>query len=440
MIRCSTTKKISWANLVQVAMDSTPPPRMHNAAAYSGLYGQLVTQAAFTWWRRSLATEQPHITLADILALEQRIAASLNGLMTSAELGWESCEAAMALGEPGEQFTATVVALRSHDVRHIQAVVESGLKSEQVTTGLISAFGWLGSDIISPWIVKFLNGKDLNHKYLGIAACSVRRADPGEKLNEILKREDCRQHIPLYTRALRLVGELRRLDLMTALHAAAVSPEPSIAFWANWSLILLGQHAAIKPLQPLVCNRGPHQARALQMAFRVLPIGSAQEWISAMSQDPVNVRTVITATGVLGDPHAVNWLIGKMTDPLLARLAGEAFTNITGVDLVKYRLHQEPRVDQPPVSPDESIGAPLHQEDENLPLPDVDKVAALWRHHGSNFMVGRRYFLGKPITPEWLKSWITEGTMRQRHAAALELALIDPNSRLANTRAKVFNE
>ena len=44
------------------------------------------------------------------------------------------------------------------------------------------------------------------------------------------------------------------------------------------------------------------------------------------------------------------------------------------------------------------------------------------------------------ITPEWLKSRITEGTMRQRHAAALELALIDPNSRLTNTRAKVASE
>ena len=421
-------------------MDSTLSPRMHATVAYRGLYGQLVTQAAFTWWRRSLAIDQPHITLADILALEQRIAAPLNGLMTSVELGWESCEAALALGEPGEQFTATVVALRSHDVRHIQAVVESGLASKQVTTGLISAFGWLGPDIIAPWIIKFLNGKDLNHKYLGIAACSVRRADPGEKLNDILKREDCRQHTPLYARALRLVGELRRQDLMTALHAAAISPEPSIAFWANWSLILLGQHAAVKPLQSLVFNRGPHQARALQMAFRVLPIASAQEWISTLSQDPVNVRTVITATGVLGDPHAVNWLIGKMADPLLVRLAGEAFTNITGVDLVKYRLHKELHAGQSSISPDGSVDTQVELEDDNLPLPDVDKVVTLWRHHGANFMVGRRYFLGKPITPEWLKNRITEGTMRQRHAAALELALIDPNSRLTNTRAKVANE
>ena len=267
----------------------------------------------------------------------------------------------------------------------------------------------------------------------------MRRQDPGELLTTILKREDCLSHAKLHARALRLIGELRRLDLMSALQNAAGSKEPSIAFWANWSTILLGQHAVVKNLQPLVFNRGPYQARAIQIAFRVLPIEQAREWISTMSKDPAGVRAVITATGVLGDPHAVNWLIGKMADPLLARLAAESFTNITGVDLEKHQLHESPHYGQDPIPNDETDDAHVGMdEDENLPWPDVEKVAALWRNHGANFMVGRRYFLGKPITPEWLKRAISEGNMRQRHAAALELALIDPQSRLINTHARVI--
>lgn len=346
----------------------------------------------------------------------------------------------MALGEPGGQFTSTVVAFRSHDVHKIQTVVETGLSNPRATKGLISAMGWLGPEVTQQWIGKFLIGKDLNHKYLGVAACSVRREDPGEMLTTVLKRDDCLKHAQLQVRALRLAGELRRHDLTDVLQAALFSKEPSIAFWANWSGILLGQRALVRNLQPMVFQRGPFQARAIQIAFRVLPIEQARAWISALAKDPASVRAVITATGVLGDPHAVSWLIGKMSEPALARLAAESFTNITGVDLVKYDLNKDSPEDTDPTSTDDATTAHIGMdEDENLPWPDIEKLTALWRKHGANFTVGQRYFLGKPIAPEWLKHKINEGSMRQRHAAALELALIDPQSRFINTHAKVLS-
>ena len=407
------------------------------ARAYRNIYERYVTEASFLWLLRSIALEQPHYSRVDIAELEQRITAQLDGLMTSVELGWRCCETALEFGEPGEQFTATVIALRSHETRHIQAAVETGLSNPRTTRGLISALGWLGADLVQLWIDRFLNGKDLNHKYLGLATCSVRGIDPGEILSTILKRADCLQHTLLHARALRLIGELRRLDLMASLQAAAGSKEPTIAFWANWSMILLGQHAAVKNLQPLVLNPGPLQARAIQMAFRVLPVEPAREWISTMAKDPAQARTVVTATGVLGDPHAVNWLISKMADPQLARLAGEAFTFITGVDLVKFHIHKHPRTNGAPI-PNDDVNDPQVEldNDENLPWPDVEKVTALWRNHGANFRVGQRYLLGKLITPGWLQNRINEGSMRQCHAAALELALINSPTRLINTRAR----
>lgn len=419
-------------------MDSTAPHTNHRTHAYRDMYEQGVAEASFLWLLRSLKIEQPQHTVTVVAELETRVQNELDGLMTSPDLGWACCEPTLAFGEPGEQFTATVIALRSHETRHIQTAVETGLSNRRATQGLISALGWLESDIVQPWIGRFLNSKDLNHKFLGIAACSVRREDPGELLTSILKREDCQKHTALHARALRLIGECRRRDLMNALQAAAGSQEPSMAFWAHWSTILLGQHTAVKNLQPLVFKRGPFQARAIQLAFRVLPIEQAREWISAMAKDPENARAVIIATGVLGDPHAVNWLIGKMADPLLARLAGEAFTFITGVDLVQHQPHEDPHNGGAPIPNDDENDAQVDMDDdENLSWPDGEKIAALWRYHGANFRVGQRYFLGKPITPDWLRSQINAGTLRQRHAAALELALIDPLSRLINTRAKV---
>ena len=420
-------------------MDITAPKTTAHARAYRDLYERGVDDAAFLWLLRSIVIDQPHYNVADLAELEQRLDAQLNLLMSSLELGWEACEAALALQQPGEAFTATVVAMRSHDIEKIQKAIQAGLAGKQTVKGLVSALGWLPTEIAQPWTKRLLNGKDMNHKYLGVAACSARREDPGEILTDILKREDCRQHKLLHARALRLVGELRRQDLMPELQLNIGSKDPTLAFWANWSAVLMGQHALVNNLRPFVSKPGPHQTLALQLAFRVLPVEQGREWISALAQDPANLRAVITATGVLGDPHAVNWLISRMTDPLQARLAGEAFTFITGIDLERHKLSMSPPQDQTPIPNDDAADHNVGlDEDENLPWPNAEQIAALWRNHGQHFLVGRRYFLGKAITPEWLKSRLQDSPQRQRHAAVLELALIDPQSRLINTRARVI--
>jgi uncharacterized protein (TIGR02270 family) len=400
---------------------------------------EFATEASFLWMLRSLAVDQPQQTVTDIAELEQRLASNLDALMNAPDTAWQACETLLESGGPGDFFTALVVAIRSHKTAAIHTTVKRGLTNPRALDGLVSALGWLPENLALPWIGKFLNGKDMKDKYLGVAACSIRRNDPGEMLASILSREDCRRDAKLYMRALRLVGELRRQDLMPALQVALSESNSDILFWAAWSSILLGQLAEVKQLRNVVLHRGPYQEWAIQLAFRVLGVEVGREWISAMSKDKTHIRAVIKAIGVLGDPHAVNWLIGKMAEPLLARLAGEAFTMITGVDLDKQQLtHAAP--DEQALIPrdvldDTHVGI---DEDENLPWPDTAKLTELWRKGGQNFLVGRRYFLGKPISADWLRHCTTCGTQRQRHAAALELALLDPQSRLINTRAMLI--
>ncbi len=148
---------------------------------------------------------------------------------------------------------------------------------------------------------------------------------------------------------------------------------------------------------------------------------------------------MIKAIGVLGDPHAINWLISKMEDSSLAKLAGESFSHITGVDLEKQQLTIDEPDSYPRIPNDDAEDDNVElDEDENLPYPDVEKVAAMWRQHGQNFIVGHRYFMGSPITTEMLKEKLIGGSQRQRHAAAMELALNEHNVQLPNTSARVL--
>ncbi len=296
--------------------------------------------------------------------------------------------------------------------------------------------GWLPEKLVHPWLKKFFTSKDLNHKYLALAACSVRRENPGEYLKKILERDDCKQHEKLYARAIRLVGEIRRQDLMPHLSEAIHSEQEDIRFWSICSTVLLGNHAAVTKLEPYVFHSGPHQSKAVNLAFKVLPVEQARSWISKLVTNAEQSRIVIKATGVLGDPHAVNWLITKMREPTQAKLAAEAFTLITGINLQQYHLVADDIAAIEQLNDDADDEDISLDEDENLPYPDAEKVATIWMNHGQNFIAGQRYFLGRPITVDWLKNKRNTGNQRQRHLADLELNLLG-DTPLHNTRARI---
>lgn len=414
------------------------PGKSNNA--YQHVYEQFLIDGAFLWLLRSIAVNQPHYKQQDLLELEQRIDAQLNGLMTAPEQAWNICEEALvSTEESGEAFAAAVLAFRSLDIQKIQRVIEISLPAENAFPGLASALAWLPGRICHSWIKKFLTSKDLNHKYLAVTVCSLRREDPREYLDKILQREDCLAHAKLYARAIRLVGELKRRDLIPALHLAITSENPEVSFWANWSAVILGDRARLHNLQQTVLDDGVFQKKAVDLAFRGLPIEDARQWIGLLAKDKKNAREVIYATAVLGDPQAVPWLIQQMRMPEFSRVSGEAFTTITGIELEQNGLALEALPNLDNQFPDDDINDNTDLDmDEHLPFPDVDKIAAVWQKYQQHFIAGKRYFLGKTIEIEHLKRQFLQGTQRHRRAAALELALLQPDHFLPNYKAKVI--
>ena len=404
-------------------------------SAYQDIFDQYVDVASFLWILRSIGVHRPHYSTHDIAKLDKRIQAQLDGLLTSVDDGWKACDKGLEIGEAGEVFCATVFSIRSHELHNIRTAVEIGLAKEEARKGVISAMGWLPENLARPWIEKLLYGKDLRHKYLGVASCSVRRFDPGTILSDIANRADCQNDADLHARVIRLIGELRRQDLMPIVTVGTQSDDMNVRFWSCWSSILLGDRQAVKKIQPFVYTPGPYQARAVDLVFRVLPIDVARKWISEMVEQKVDNRLVIKATGVLGDPHAVNWLIIKMKDPDLSRVAGEAFSMITGANFEQLGMAKTmPHVSMPE-DEENSEGVDLNLEND-LQWPDTQKVANLWQQYGRNFIVGRRYFMGSPVSEQILKNTLQNGFQRQRQYAAMELALIETGFPLVNTSAK----
>lgn len=414
--------------------------------AYREFYEPIADEASFLWVLRSIVVNQPDYYSADLLELDARIDAKVNALMTAPEDAWNICANAMSIQQTGELFTAATIAFRSLEVMKIQEVVEVGMQSKEAFIGLAGALAWLPGRLCHSWIKKFLTSKDLHHKYLAVTVCSLRREDPREYLTNIIQREDCIAHKPLYARSLRLIGELKRVDLAPAVRVALQSKEPEILFWATWSSIVLGNKSLIENLKPFVLTDNAYRARAIELAFRVLPIDAAREWINELAKKPQQIRQVIQASAILGDPHAINWLISQMRVPTLMRLAGEAFSTITGIGLEEHKLALEelPQLDDqlPAAATNDELqdGDLGLGDDDRLPFPSADKIAAVWQRYQQRFIPGRRYFMGQAITSEHLLSIYSYGNQRQRRAAALEMALLQSDHYLLNSAARDLSE
>ena len=87
---------------------------------------QHAEEAAFLWLQRDAAVYEPHYSLKDLAYIDDRVEAHLDGLCIAGSASWEICKEALALKEPGEVFTAAVIAFEGEDGRRVDDVISKG--------------------------------------------------------------------------------------------------------------------------------------------------------------------------------------------------------------------------------------------------------------------------------------------------------------------------
>jgi uncharacterized protein (TIGR02270 family) len=149
------------------------------------------------------------------------------------------------------------------------------------------------------------------------------------------------------------------------------------------------------------------------------------------------LRAAAIGVGALGDPELMSVLFQMMHINDVARVAGEAFSMITGVDLAYDDLERDmPEGFQAGPTEDPADENVAMDADENLPWPHPDLVARWWSVHSGRFAAGRRYLRGHEIGEASLVETLYDGFQRQRAAAALELGLLQPRRALFEVRAR----
>lgn len=407
---------------------------MYNNLFIPDIVTQHAEEAAFLWLLRDAAVYQPHYDLEDLAELDERINAHLDGLRIAGDAGWEIAQEALSWQEPGEIFTAAVLAFETLQTERWQAVLEASMGQPELSRAMISALGWHSIDKIASPINQFLDSNEAEQQYLGIAALAIHRVNPGYRLDNVLVDEN----IPLRTRALRAAGELGRQDLLSKILQQIQADDETVCFWAAWSATLLGdRNQALETLKPLsLLLPTPLNICALNVLLRSLDVENATDWLRVIAQDQKRLRYLIIGMGIIGDPIHIPWLITQMENPEIARIAGETFTFITGANLNDEDLEGEKPASfeaGPTENPEDESVDP--DTDEDLPWPNPALIHAWWQKHQAQYHSKTRYLMGKPITAQHCQHILTTGLQRQRLAAALELALMQPSAPLFETRA-----
>ena len=404
----------------------------------SDILDQHTDGSAFLWQLRCRSVAMSHYSLADLAKLDQRVEAHIDGLRIAGEDGWQLARKEMAWKESGEVFAAAVLAFESNAPNKITEVLRVGAATPELARGVISALGWIEYEQAAPHIRNLCASELRSHRRIGIAAAAIHRQDPGRPLNDALNSGD----LLLHARAARAAGELGRTDLVPIMQQDLNAKDAGCRFWAAWSSALLaGYSNTIQILQSIAESPGPFRERALQLALRRLSLQSAHAWNLQLSNESQSLRQAVIGAGIIGDPAMVPWLIERMSIPPLARVAGEAFTMITGVDLAYQDLDcKQPENFEAGPNEDPQDDNVEMDPDEKLPWPDVALIAQWWNKHHSEFQPGVRHLIGQPISIDWAETVLRTGQQRQRSAAALELAILRPGRLLFEVRAPGFRQ
>lgn len=403
----------------------------------SNVVSQHAEEVAMLWLMRRAAVCSQHYSLVDLAKLDGRVEADLDGLRIAGEDGWKICDEQLAANEDGEVFSAGVLVCESSNPALMAKVLLVVEKEPKLAGALISALGWPPFEQVQSHIQTLLQSNNPVHQLVGIGASAVHRRHPGQFLLQAARSQD----VGLKARALKAAGEFQDRLMEREVTESLPNADAEVRFAAAWSGTLLGFSTAVPVLREIAESGSRHARAAASLAARRMDSAAAASWQKSLAGNPKHFRLAIIAAGAVGDPVLVPWLISLMGQLPLARLAGESFTMITGVDLAYRDLERKPPEDfnaGPTEDPkDENVEM---DPDDNLPWPEPSLVQKWWDKNRGQFQTGTRFLLGKPMSVEWLKTVLRDGRQRQRAAAALELAIREPGKPLFNVAAPGFRQ
>lgn len=402
------------------------------------MYAQHVIEAGFLWILRDQATVDAAYDLGRLTELDERVEANIDGLRLAGDRGWEHALGAVDGGEAGEVFTAATLAVARGDLEGVARVLDAIQGDPLLARGLVSAFGWSSLEEVHtllPGLLDIHCPTELH--YVGVAACSVHRDDPGSYVAMAVGSDDPR----VRTRACRAAGELGRVEMLPALTMELRSSDEELRYAAAYAGAMFRNPAAVDALDTFARGGDARAEEAADLLARVLEQHEAQARLQKLARSGTGTRAAIRGAMALGEPGLVPWLIECAEVDDYARAAAWAVTTIMGTELVdtRSRVAPPPNHRQGPTDRAEDVDVAM-DPDESLEWPNAASLKLAWDRERGRFHRGRRYLLGRELTAAQLAKALADAVQPVRRGVALEIALRSTGSPLFATSAPGYRQ
>lgn len=385
------------------------------------IYQEHLSEAAWLWGAWADALDSPAYSLEEVAAgLEERLLAHLDSLVLGgAPVAEELVVPALASDDPGEVGAAAWVLLGAEDADRQDPAFERLASADPPGQDAIwRALSLSPRADISRLIPFWFEGSPATQaRVLDIFA--PREPDwVRERLDPVFRSGQPE----LVAAGLRTVRSSHNAAFVEHVRLALGHPHPDVQREAMSTGLSLG----LKETWALCRSVALTQGRPARLALGLLavsPDAKDRAMVAERLSDPDAREHAVWAMGFCADVKAVDLLVQAMSDPTAAKLAGEAFTAITGAPiaggLAKSGDSTGPEVDE--VKDDDPI--PVGRPTDLLREPQVDAVARWWSKERSRYHPVIRYVQGQPRTTDALRAALVSAPTWRREILWTELAI-----------------
>ena len=379
-------------------------------------------EAEFLWrlWERALRSETYNLRKVTSFS-EDRLLGALDGLRAGGEAAHDRVLfPALASEEPQRICAAACVLAQEASPQGIDALAAHWQGAEgPVLSSLRRGVELVATPALLAELSLRLRGAAPPAQAALLETYAFAGVDPGVLSHQAAVSED-----PLLLRAhLRVAARLPQLADEASIRQSLAAKDPLLVEAAMTAGLVVGLPVALSrlraQLEPLAAAHSP----LLSLLASIGDAGDRAKVMALLSR-PELCKGAVVALGFCGTKEAADACVELMRSGVVPRLAADSFCTITGLDLHEQKLIEpEPDSEPVPFEQDDLDQDLSLQDEEMLPLPRSAGVIAWWDSHRDEFLAGRRYLAGQPISQAVLWQSLTDGPMRRRPPLALELAI-----------------
>jgi uncharacterized protein (TIGR02270 family) len=384
------------------------------------IYEEHLNEAAWLWGNWEQALDSAVYALGDVaVGPEERLLAHLDGLVLGGQpVAQKLLLPALAGDDLGGMAAAAWALVQAEDADHQDAVIDALASAEPPTQTAIGRALYLAPRADVSRLVPLFNSGPPPVRALIFDVFGTR--EPGWVREHIDPAMRSGQP-PLMAAALRAIRNLHERELLGYVDLASQSDDIAVRLEAMRTGLAFAVKTAWTECRTFAGGTGELSRLPLGL-LATSPDPNDRAFVRGKALEPDAGMHALWALGFAGDADSADLLVQAMADKKKARVAGEAFSAITGLaiagPLAKAGETQGPDVEE--VADEDP--PPAVQPEDFLPEPQVEAVKKWWDKERRRLVPGTRYTAGHPRSPATLRTAFQTAGSWRREVLLIEMA------------------